>query len=80
MIYRKSIGRYADARSISLKDAFVEAWRFEFEVDPNWQEIWGDIRRYKEVGAVPAYVAHFLDTPGVEYVNKMPSFRLPALA
>lgn len=80
MIYRKSIGRYAQARSIPLKDAFVEAWRNEFEVDPNWAEIWQDVRRYKEIGAVPAYVAHFLDTPTVEHISKMPLLRIPAFA
>ncbi len=80
MKYGKSIGKYADARGISLTKSFTEAWRFHFRHEPNVRELWEDVRRYKELGAVPLYVSQFLRSPVSDYIPLKTHVGIPQFA
>lgn len=80
MKYGKSIGRYAEARGISLTKSFTQAWIFYFGHSPNVRELWGDVERYKSVGAVPIYVSEFLKHPESNYSPSRSSVGIPSLA
>lgn len=80
MKYGKSIGKYAEARGISLTKSFTEAWKFYFGHEPNVRELWEDVRRYKEVGAVPLYVSQFLKSPVSDYGPRKAYVGIPQFA
>lgn len=80
MKYGKSIGKYAEARQISLTKSFTEAWHFYFGQSPNVRELWGDVKRYKDVGAVPLYVSEFLKSTASDYHPKNVPMGIPQFA
>lgn len=80
MKYGKSIGKYAEARGVSLTTSFTEAWKFHFEHEPNLRELWEDVRRYKEIGAVPLYVSQFLRNPVSDYTPRKMRMGIPQFA
>lgn len=80
MKYGKSIGKHAQSRNISLTKSFTEAWQFYFGHEPNTRELWEDVRRYKEIGAVPIYVSQFLKSKISDYTPVRIPMGIPQLA
>lgn len=60
MNYGYTIARYAHEKELTLTDAFTEAWHFHFGHNPNLRDLWNDVKKYKEIGAVPLYVSEFI--------------------
>lgn len=60
MNYGYTIARYASEKDITLTDAFTKAWHYHFGSKPALRDLWNDVKKYKEIGAVPIYVSEFI--------------------